>query len=325
MTLVTGSTGFIGSHLVQRLQREGADFRCLARRGSHRHPAKDLPSIEADLDSGEGLDRALDGVTSVIHLAGVTKALRTADYYTGNGSATAILAKAIRSKMDSGQSIRLVHVSSLAAAGPSLDGKPLTEDAVPAPVSHYGKSKLQAEKAVRAALPDAVIVRPPVVYGPRDTDVFQMLKSVNRGMMLEIGGGERFFSAIFASDLVEGLLVAARHPAAAGRTYFLAHPDPVSWRALGRAAARILGRQARVVTIPLALARLAGLAGESVSWLTRKPVIISREKVAEAECRYWTCDPRRAADELGFVAFTSLDAGLGETLAWYKEAGWLKR
>lgn len=319
MTLVTGATGFIGSHLIDRLQNLHQPFRCLARRGSRRSLPQGVDTAEADLSSGEGLERALEGITSVIHLAGVTKTWRAADYYTGNAGATAVLSKAI-----AGKGIRLVHVSSLAAMGPSADGKPLLEDATPAPFTNYGKSKLQAENIVRAALADAVIVRPPVVYGPRDTDVFKLLEAVSKGWMLQIGGGERYFSVIFVHDLVDGLLLAAQHPAASGRTYFLANPQPLTWTDLGNTAARILGRRARVVRIPAAAAWLVGLGAEAISRLTRKPGILSREKVAEAQCRYWTCDSRRAAQELGFTASTPLDRGLAETLSWYKEARWLK-
>jgi len=85
-----------------------------------------------------------------------------------------------------------------------------------------------------------------------------------------------------------------------------------------------MGRTVRVVRIPEPLARAVGFGAEMVSWIGRKPGIISREKVAEAQCRYWTCDPRRAAVEMSFHASTGLDAGMAETLAWYKEAGWLK-
>jgi nucleoside-diphosphate-sugar epimerase len=196
------------------------------------------------------------------------------------------------------------------------------EDAQPRPLTHYGKSKLEAERVVRALAPDAVIVRPPVVYGPRDTDVFQMLRSISKGWMMEIGGGERWFSAIYAGDLVEGLLAATR--GTPGRAYFLAHPQPVSWSELGAAAARIMACQPRVVRVPPLVAYAVGLGAEAWSRITRKPGIISREKVAEARCRWWTCDTRRAAAELGFEARTPLDAGLAQTLAWYKEAAWLK-
>jgi nucleoside-diphosphate-sugar epimerase len=278
---------------------------------------------QADWATGQGIEAALDGVDTVIHLAGVTKALAPADYYTGNARATETLARLL-----AGRPIRFVHVSSLAAMGPSPDGAPLTEDARPCPLSHYGKSKLEGERMAARWRPDAVIVRPPVVYGPRDTGVLQILKSIASGVVLEISGGERWFSAIYAEDLAEGLIAAAEAPQAAGRTYFLAHPKVISWSELAAVAARIIfrqpGRRPRVVRIPPAVARAAGYCAELWSRVTRKPGILSRDKVAEACCRAWTCDSRRAARELGFEAATSLETGLARTLAWYKEAGWIR-
>ncbi len=323
MILVTGGTGFIGMHLLETLVAKGEAVRALVRRtGGVRGLPRTLPegvdTVYGDLASGAGLSEALDGCHAVIHLAGATKALRAADYYTGNVRATEQLAHAI-----SGRGVRLVHVSSLAAIGPAPPGAPLDEDAEAHPLTHYGKSKLAAERVVRLLAPDAVIVRPPVVYGPRDTDVFQLLKSVSKGLVLEIAGGERWISAIYVKDLVEGLLAAVRTPHAAGRTYFLAHAKPVSWRQLGASAARIMARTPRVVTVPFAVANAVGACAEAWARLTGKPGIVSREKIAEARCMAWTCDTARASRELGFVAPTPLDEGLAATLAWYKEAGWL--
>jgi nucleoside-diphosphate-sugar epimerase len=319
MILVTGGTGFIGTHLVRRLLAAGQPVRCLIRRQARpRNLPAGVEPVYGDLASGAGLSEALRGADTVIHLAGVTKALSSSEYYAGNARASRNLAGAM-----AGLGLRLVHVSSLAAIGPSLDGKPVTEDAEPHPLTHYGKSKLEAERAVQELAPDAVIVRPPVVYGPNDTDVFQLLKSISRGFVLQIAGGERWFSAIYVKDLVEGLMAAAASPRAAGRAYFLAHAKPVSWSQFGALAARIMKRTPRVLKLPAAVARATGWGAEIWSQFTGKPGIVSREKVAEAECAFWTCDPRRAAAELGFAASTSLEEGLAETLLWYKEAGWL--
>ena len=319
MILVTGGTGFIGTHLLERLAATDAAVRALVRRQkSPRTLPAGVETVYGDLATGEGLAAAIEGVDTVIHLAGVTKALHTDDYYSGNVRATEQLAH-----VAAGRGLRLVHVSSLAAIGPANGGRPVREDAEPHPLTHYGKSKLDAERVVRDLMPEAVIVRPPVVYGPRDTDVFQLLKSISRGLVLEIAGGERWFSAIYVKDLVKGLLAAACSPRAAGRTYFLAHAKPVSWTQLGAAAASIMSRTPRVVRVPFALANAVGAGGEVWSRITGKPGIISREKIAEACCMAWTCDTQRAAEELGFVAPTSLEAGLNESLAWYKEAGWL--
>jgi nucleoside-diphosphate-sugar epimerase len=318
MLLITGGTGFVGSHLLETLAASGETARCLVRRKT---PARPLPPgmqpVLGDLSTGQGLDEALQGVDTVIHLAGVTKALRAGDYHAGNARATETLARAV-----AGRPVRFLHVSSMAAVGP---GTMIAEDAEPRPVSDYGRSKLEAEWIVRAFLPDAAIVRPSVVYGPRDTDVFQVLKSVAKGLTLEIARGGRWFSAIYVKDLAEGLVLAARHPRAAGRTYFLAAPQPVSWSELGDVAASIMGRKPPLtLRIPYAAAYVVGACCEAWSRLAGRPGIVSRDKIREARCPSWTCDVRRAAAELGFEAKTTLRDGLAETLAWYKESGWLK-
>jgi nucleoside-diphosphate-sugar epimerase len=323
MILITGGTGFIGSYLVEAVCARGEPLRCLIRRDSFkRHPFA-LPAnaelVFGDLVSGEGLSHAVEGAGTVIHLAGVTKTLSTSEFYSGNARAAENLARAV-----AGRGVRLVHVSSLAAIGPSTDGTPVSDDAEPHPLTHYGRSKLEGERIVRALVPDAVIVRPGVVYGPRDTDVLQMFRSISRGFVLEISGGERWFQAIYVKDLAEGLLAAACTPEASGRAYFLAHAKAVSWSELSSAAARIMRKRTRVLRIPSPLAYAVGGFAEVCSRLTGKPVIISREKVKEALYRHWTCDTRRAVQDLGFEAQTPLELGLAQTLAWYKEAGWLK-
>jgi dihydroflavonol-4-reductase len=323
MILLTGGTGFVGSHVLERLRTEGTPVRCLVRPKAARSlDAGSLGATEVvagDLKTGAGLTEALAGVETVIHLAGVTKALRQEEYYDGNVHATANLLLAM-----AGASARLVHVSSLAAVGPAESAsRPVNEETEPHPLTHYGKSKLEGERLVRASRPDAVIVRPPVVYGPRDTDVLQILKPVAKGWSLQMSGGERWFSAIYVGDLAAGLVRLAASQAGAGRTYYLAQQTPVSWSGLARCAARIMGVKLRVLRIPAGLALAVGAGAEAWARITGKPGIVSREKIAEGLCMAWTCDTSRARAELGFEAATDLEHGLAETLQWYKEAGWL--
>jgi nucleoside-diphosphate-sugar epimerase len=319
MVLVTGATGFIGRNLVERLCAQGQRVRCLVRRA----PSPPLPAAaelaEGDLAAGSGLDAALAGVNKVIHLAGVTKALSAEGYYYANRQATVNLAAAL-----SGRAVRLVHVSSLGATGPSLDGKPVTEETEPHPVSIYGRSKLEGEQMARQLHPETVVIRPPVVYGPHDTGVLQILKSVSRGWALQIGGCERWFSAIYVGDLVDGLMAAAFQPEVIpGRIYFMTHTQPLSWGGLAAMAAQIMGVKARTITVPLVAAGAVGMVADLCALVTRKAGVISRDKIAEARCANWTCDAGRAARELSWEAGTPHMAALGATLEWYKEAGWL--
>jgi len=304
---------------VEKLHSSGLPVRVLVRRADRDWPCA---TVCCDLATGVGLEEAVAGVETVIHLAGTTKALSPDDYYRGNVRAAANLARAL-----AGRSVRLVHVSSQAAAGPSPDATPVDEDTLPHPVSLYGRSKLESERVVREIKPDAVIVRPPAVYGPRDTGIFRILKSVARGWSLQIGGEERWFSAVYVGDLVDGLIRAASGPEGtppAGRTYFMAHHKPNSWSGFAATAARIMRVHPRLLRVPVPAAYAVGYCAEIWAQATRRPGIISRDKIAEAQCRYWVCDSRRASAELGWQAATSLEDGLAETLAWYKESGWIR-
>ncbi|MBI3470416.1 MAG: sugar nucleotide-binding protein, partial [Candidatus Solibacter usitatus] len=192
-------------------------------------------------------------------------------------------------------------------------------------VSHYGRSKLRGEGAVRGSplASRTVIVRPPVVYGPRDTDVLQVFRAAAKGLIFTIGRQESYFSFVYVSDLVDGLLRAAAAESAGGKTYFLASLLPVTWAEFGRIAASAAGAQASRIPVPVWAAQAAGAVAERLARLTGKPGILSRDKIREARHRFWTCSPALAMHDLGFRARTSLQDGIAATYAWYKDAGWL--
>ncbi len=324
--LVTGATGFIGSHLVERLIAAGYRVRCLVRPSSSLSHLKVLP-VElcfGDLVRDAGLEAAVAGADIVFHVAGVTKALAPADYYTGNVTATEHLLEACARYGKPGAG--LIYVSSLAASGPAPSAKAISEDVACAPITHYGASKLEGEVRLRHSplAPRTVIVRPPVVYGPRDTDVLAFLWMASHGWLPAIGGQDAYFSLIHARDLADGMIAAAASDAAFGRTYFLSNPEPISWSEFGALAAAIACRKPRSLPVPVPIARLAGFAAEVRSRLSKKPGILSREKIREARCRYWVCDPSRAHSDFGFTSKIPVRDGVAETLAWYREAGWLR-
>jgi nucleoside-diphosphate-sugar epimerase len=324
IALLTGATGFVGSHVAELLAASGVRVRCLVRHSSSlRYLPSSVEVVYGELATGEGLDEAVNGAGIVFHVAGVTKASSETAYFDGNALGTRNLLAACERAANPPR--RFVYVSSLAAAGPSPDGTPLHESNPPHPLTWYGRSKLAAEAAVRASslASRAVILRPPVVYGPRDTDVFEVFRSVARGFMLLIGAGESWFSYIHVDDLAQAIVAAGSHDEAAGGTYFVANPEPVSWTEFARIASGITGRPVRFIRLPAAAAYAAGWCAEIGSWVRGRPGILSRQKILEAQCRYWTCDASRARGDLDFAAALSLREGIAGTLAWYKEAGWL--
>jgi nucleoside-diphosphate-sugar epimerase len=323
--LVTGGTGFVGSHLVDLLIERDNTVRCLARRSSNLRYLKD-PKIQVaygGLDDSTNWDEALANVDIVYHVAGTTFARRAQDYFTVNHQGTeTILAEAIKQR---DHIKRFVYISSLAAVGPGRDGKPVDEETSPAPVTPYGRSKLAAEEAVRAArdiLP-VTIVRPPAVYGPRDYGIFEFFKAVKGGMFPMIGRRDKRVSLVHVRDLVEGIILAGESEASTGRTYFISSDDDYSMRAVADLMAALMHKRAREIAIPKSLAYGIALVAEAAAAVLRKPPVINRDKVTDLSQISWSCSIERAKSELGYEPRVELEDGLRETLSWYKREGWL--
>ena len=216
----------------------------------------------------------------------------------------------------------LVVVSSLAAAGPALDGRPKTEADRSAPVSHYGHSKRAGERAAEA-FADRVpitIVRPPIVLGEADRMGLPLFRSIAHfGVHMVPGLQPRRFSLIHADDLVQLLILAAergRRLPPRGRPeshgpqgyYFAACEEDPAYSDLGRMVAEALGRRL-VVVIPTAtpLVWMVAVAGEAISRLRHDPLFMNLDKAREITAGDWLCSARAAADELGFAVAAPLD------------------
>ncbi len=328
--LITGATGFIGSHLAAHLTQRGDRVRCLVRRTSRLRylDGLDVELVQGDLTGPEELTAHLADIDVVYCVAGVTRARRPAEYRRGNSEATARLVQTCIAAQQRGlcRLRRLLFVSSLAAAGPSPDGGSLAEDAELRPVSLYGQSKLIAEQAVRRAqgLIPTTIVRPPIVYGPRDTDFYLVIQSASRGWVLQLTSvREHTYSLVHVGDLVRGLVLAADSPQAAGQTYHISGEPPCEWSELLAVLGEILGRPVRSLRVPRLLGWCAGAAAEVVSGLLGRPLILSRDKVREAYQGRWVCAVAKAARELGYRAAVPLADGLRDTVQWYRRQGWL--
>lgn len=323
--VVTGGAGFIGSHLIEALVARGDDVVCLERPEADDHWIRELPitRLATRLGPADDLAAALTGADLVFHLAGLTAARTPAEYYAVNTEATARLADAIAAQP--APRPRLVFVSSLAALGPNRDGRPLTPDSVPYPLSHYGHSKLMAELVLhaRADRVPATIIRLPSVYGPRERGVLAFFKLVRRGLALTIGGWDKRLSMLFVDDAVRGILAAGLAPQAAGRTYHLAHETPVTWTAFAAAVGDALDRRPRRVSLRPAVGRAIAWAAETGARIRRAPALLNGEKLREIVAPSWVSDPSRAERELGVRAACGIGPGTALTGQWYLREGWL--
>lgn len=325
LALVTGGHGFIGSHLCRRLLAAGHRVRILARPGSD---LGSLAGLEVEVARGDlaeagSLSRAVAGVDWVFHLAGALKGLTPEALLAVNRDGTRALVAACRTQAPG--LARFVLVSSLAAAGPSPGGtRPLAEAAPSRPISWYGRSKLAAEQLLleTEALP-SVLLRPPVVFGPRDRALLPYFRLADRGLLPVPGSGGRYHSLIFAPDLAEGILRAAETGLPRGERLDLTGDPPVTWAELGLAIARALGRRGRVLHLPEGLVRLAGWAATGAARAAGHPRLFSAQKVEEMLAPAWVANPAKAIRLLDWRAPTPLPAALDLTVAWYRRHGWL--
>ena len=322
--LVTGSTGFIGSHLVAALVAHGWRVRCLVRATSRREPlaAYAVEYVVGSLQDRQSLPPAVRGVDMVFHLAGATRASVRADYDRINYAGTRHLLEACAAAATPLR--KFLYISSIAAAGPSATGRPLTEDDPPCPVGPYGQSKLRAEQAVLAPQQTfpVMVLRPSAIYGPRDTDFFRLFQALKYGLLPCVGRQQLHVDLCFVGDLVRGLLAAAEATRGSGEVFFLGG-SPHTWQELGGEIARQMGTRARHLVLPrhlvLAVARLA----DAWARLRQRPSLLARDTVIERLQPFWVYDSAKAWHTFGYAPRVALAEGVAETLQWYREAGWL--
>jgi nucleoside-diphosphate-sugar epimerase len=323
--LVTGANGFVGSHLVEGLLSKGYHVICLVRKTSNLRwlSGLNVEYVYADISEKESLKNVLKNVGFVFHVAGLTKAKTEEEYFKANYQGTKNLIEACIE--DNPQIKRFVYISSQAAVGPGKDDQPLDETAPCNPVTDYGKSKLEGEKIVlefSLKLP-VTIIRPPAVYGPRDSDILSFFKVANKGFKTLFGKGESYLSLCYIEDLVDGIILAAESPKAIGQIYFIADDQIYSWGEAFQIIAKVLNKKTITLRIPKSFLYTIAFVSENVARLLGKPTVINVQKVREITQKYWLCDVSKAKRELGFSPKYPLEEGAKKTVKWYKEKGWL--
>ena len=325
IAVVTGANGFVGSHLVELLLREGYQVKCIIRKTSNLRWIKDLnvAFYDCGLTDVDALKEVFADANYIFHIAGVVAAKKPELFYKGNVTTTR---KVLEAAKGNPHIRKIIMTSSLAASTPTVKGKPATEDMPSAPVSTYGKSKVEQEQLAKSYMNDLPItlIRPPVVYGPRDTEVLLLFKTIKKRLMAMVGFTEKYLSLVYIDDLVNGMLLAATSDKTTGQTYFLGSAQAeYAYSELSLKIADLLGVKPLKIRLPHVLVYMVGGISQFFGRFGKKPPTLNIEKAREMTRDSWSCSSEKAMREFGYAPAMPLDEGLRKTIEWYKEHQWL--
>jgi nucleoside-diphosphate-sugar epimerase len=326
LALVTGATGFIGSHIADQLFERGIDVRCIVRKSSNLRwlAGKSYQIFEASLNNVDSLISAVNDVDIIIHSAGLVAARSYEEYLSANRDGTLNL---INAALYNNKLKRFVYVSSQTAFGPSKSlVRPIDEDSPANPVTAYGKSKLEADRAVmqyKNKLP-ITIIRPPAVFGPRDTATLSIFKAIKYGLVSYIGLSKKYVSILHSYDVARAVIDSALSSVCEGKAYFISSDEFYSWNKINNV---IISAMDKKFAIPVKLPHFAVLAAGWINELfgrfAKKPPVFNYDKAIDFIQKYWICSDARARADFGFQQLMSLENGVIETVKWYENHDWL--
>jgi len=323
--LVTGASGFIGSHLVESLLEKGYDITCLALPGEPPGYLEhlDVRFIQGDITKKNELFAAVAGVSYIYHLAALMGGGDTpASLYQVNHQGTKNLVDAC---LESGVKLkRFLFTSSFAAVGPTGDSQPFTEDMPANPNTNYGKSKLMAENFIKqqAGKIPFTIVRLPLVYGPRSWGgMYVYFKLITKGFQFMIGKSDT--NVGFVKDVVRGMILAAESPATEGQVYFLGEDRIYNSHEIIKKIASALDKRAIKIYVPYRVVYFLAMVVEGIAKITGAEPIVRRHSLSAYLNSNWRFSMQKAREEIKFEAEYPLEKGLALTADWYRKNGYI--
>jgi nucleoside-diphosphate-sugar epimerase len=322
--LITGANGFVGSRLCRSLKADGYHVIAQVRKNSDLRLLEplDLEYRYGDITRPETLPEIVSGVDYIVHNAGVIKADTKDWFFEVNERGTRNLLDAV---LEHNPTVRrVVHISSVAAAGPSTAGRPLTESDEPHPITTYGESKLAGEKAARSYADriNLTVVRPPGVYGPGDRGIYSMFQTVYKHLKPLIGDGNRKLQLVHVDDLCLGVSKALAAATESGRVYFIAEKDAYTYRELINTLVAASGRWTVPLYLPSPLFRAIATISEFSFRAIGVTPLLTREKTRELNSS-WEMDVSHAREDLKFESQIRFADGAADTFKWYIRQGWL--
>ncbi|MEW6195071.1 MAG: NAD-dependent epimerase/dehydratase family protein [Bacteroidota bacterium] len=325
ISVVTGASGFVGSHVVDRLLSEGHHVKCILRETSSKRwlEGKPVEIINSGLTDKENLRKVLSGADYLYHIAGVVKSKREDGYFKGNVETTSNLLDVLCEVNTNIK--RVIIVSSLTACGPSYDNKICNEETIEHPITTYGRSKLTQEQLAKKYMDKLpiTIIRPPAVYGPRDTEIYLVFKMYKMGLMTLIGFNKKVLSLVYIDDLVDGIYTASVSEKAINQTYFISAKEINDWKQVGGYIGEALGRKALYLRLPHFLVYTVAAVAQFLALFSSKAATMNLEKARDFVQESWTCDITKAEKELGFRQRVPTKEGIKKSIDWYRQMKWL--
>lgn len=320
--LVTGGTGFIGSHLVDALLDKQYKVYCTIRNFNKLKWLENKPVefIKYNLNSS---DIVLPEVDYIYHLAALTKARKKKEFYMVNYEGTVNLIKAINKQSKPPKGFFLL--STLAVNGDINTDKISIEDAA-TPESHYAKSKWMAEQEILKYkdIINIVIIRPTVVYGPRDKELLSYFKLIKKSGFAPIFNKDGLYSFLYITDLINMLLLLLKNKnIPSGQIFLMSDGKGYKWNDVINRISQLLCKKVQPIVIPRFFAYFLAIIITSLNYVRREPFILTIDKLKEIFKKGWFCDIKEVKKILKFDPVYDIDKGLQLTFQWYKTNGWL--
>lgn len=326
--LITGATGFIGSHLTERLVKEGYKVSVLVKKESNRKERKEtlniLKNIGVKIFLGDLLDvnsliKACKNKDVVFHLAAIARpmAIPKEKYFKVNVEGTKNLLEACRKNKVK----KIIHMSSISVVGPTRDGNPVNEKTKPDPIDTYGESKLAAEKVVFEYIKkynmNITILRPPMVFGPRDFEMLRLFKAISKGFF-PLKEGKGYIEFLYVENLVDVCILAMKK-GKKGEIYHINNGESYRMSDVVKTIAKAENVKLKPIKFPNWSLVLAGVFMELLGKIFGFHPPFSRNTVIWMTKSFWYTECTKAKKELGYQPKINLEEGIKRTVEYYKK------
>lgn len=329
--LITGASGFIGSHLVKEAIKRNYQTFAGIRTSSNKEYLNDpdIHFLELDFNDKNLLNASLNDFANlhgrfdyIIHTAGVIKAINKADYSLVNYENTKKFVYAL--KENNLVPDKFIYISSIASFGPGINTLPINPGQIQKPLTEYGRSKLKTEEFLYSISDfPFLIISPTAVYGPRDKEFLYLIKLIEKHLEIYLGSSKQVLSFVHAHDLVHAIFL-GMESTIVNQNLLVSDSKQYTSKAFNQIIKKNLNKRTISLVVPVLVARLFALFTEASGRIRGKASVLNRERLKEFEAMNWSVDCTEIT-KLGFVPQFSLEEGIKLTVRWYKMHGWIKK